>query len=796
MRTARDSVLLRPHPGGPTLNLTTNAIFASVREVISGATAGQLVAMATGTAVCGPYALLGLGTAVVGLKAYENWQKRRDQKKIDAIHEAVIGQIKQQEFVRERIEERIADLAEVFDLSAAQRTALPDRLAWVHAAYHEDDETLDRLKREKHIDLSDGLERLFLQHRRDFKQHHADMVQFLDTQPLLDPKVLEAQADSDFVRFQYRQLPLIGRAQPWRRLEDWLNQPKVPFSWWSLVGPGGVGKSRLAQEFALAHGLTGGGKWHAGFLRLRDSDHSLGFARWDQWTPRYPTLILVDYAADSPESINRLIETLVARSTVFGPHPVRLLLLDRPHRSAEGLPGEGSVERRASRYRPDGGPHSAPPLDLARDPLTDDDLWAVIELPLRTVGKPLPNRDETVKALRHIDPAGRPLFALFAALALRDGTTADLRQWDTSSLTRWIVDHEEKRWREAFGDHADKRLNLLALATLTGGLTPNDLSQLRVLLRDTPQGGREPTAKLSDFLPPLEDPDLDAHESVAGPAAESDGLAPLVPDILGGRFALDHLQLIDGSPTRRADRNRRDLLVRAALRLSPFNYTVFLNRVTLDFPAEVSHLSDWLPPTDSFELTDSPDLKSLILFNLGFLREKLSTHPGIAAAIKDYSAAYQLADAPIERRAKALVNRGVAWVKMDESKRREAIADFNEVIQLQGAPVEQVALAFYCRGITQGFTEPNDPEAMKEDLLEALRGDQLTGNRKIRANFHLWKVESNHKNIKQACHHGRLFLTLSEAAGDDGENLEKVRAYLAKHGGNRTIARRRPAPRT
>lgn len=104
-------------------------------------------------------------------------------------------------------------------------------------------------------------------------------------------------------------------------------------------------------------------------------------------------------------------------------------------------------------------------------------------------------------------------------------------------------------------------------------------------------------------------------------------------------------------------------------------------------------------PTDAIRCVDeaiaeeaNPATKvRLLLFRAGLhssLRDR-------GKEIADYTAVIGLPGAPVEQIAKALVNRGLTYVRSVETQR--AIDDFTAVIGLSGAPVEQIAMALYNR---------------------------------------------------------------------------------------------------
>ena len=68
-------------------------------------------------------------------------------------------------------------------------------------------------------------------------------------------------------------------------------------------------------------------------------------------------------------------------------------------------------------------------------------------------------------------------------------------------------------------------------------------------------------------------------------------------------------------------------------------------------------------------------------------------------ALADYTAVIDMADAPAEQKAKALVNRGVTFGQRGDME--QALADYTAVIDMADAPAEQKAMALFNRGVTQ-----------------------------------------------------------------------------------------------
>ncbi|MBL4838141.1 MAG: hypothetical protein JKY34_11245 [Kordiimonadaceae bacterium] len=135
-------------------------------------------------------------------------------------------------------------------------------------------------------------------------------------QPPLEIPLVEDIATTR-LRFAARHIPFLGREGEMAQLSSFCDCADQ-FSWWLVIGSGGLGKSRLALEFCLTKRET----WQVGFL----SDHTT-FDKWEKWQPDRPTLIVVDYVAKRAELIGDMLAQLNSRSDLEC--PVRVLLLER-----------------------------------------------------------------------------------------------------------------------------------------------------------------------------------------------------------------------------------------------------------------------------------------------------------------------------------------------------------------------------------------------------------------------------------------------------------------------------------
>ena len=377
------------------------------------------------------------------------------------------------------------------------------------------------------------------------------LFEVLNPQPPLILKLLE-RTEINRLKFGARRVPFIGRRAEMERLCEFLDTPGA-FSWWLVTGSGGQGKSRLAVEFCLRAGTA----WRAGFL-----PETLTFDGWDTWQPETGTLIVVDYVATRAEQLRGIIASLRNRQHVDPlDAPVRLLLLER---SKERFWWDQLIGTDQTGYAIEECQFARESLDLG--PMSEDDLWQTIVSVLEEVGKSLPDREETVRALDQIDPERRPLFAAFAADAL--STTSNIRGWDRERLLRDVLERERRHHWLPAGVNVSYE-NLLCLATMTGGLKISPQTHL--------PGIELP--RFEEFRPQI-------YRAMTGalPVPSGNGslaLMALQPDILGEFFVLEHLMPPHGATNKPAEKFRY-----TAWNISidrAFFFAAFLNRAKGDF---------------------------------------------------------------------------------------------------------------------------------------------------------------------------------------------------------------------
>jgi tetratricopeptide (TPR) repeat protein len=597
---------------------------------------------------------------------------------------------------------------------------------------------------EKHAGLYDSLERFILDNFQKLKGPLEGMgarleaiEELLRGQPLLELREIpiDPAKDQMLLFYGYRRVKVYGREEATKELEAFAAGDEG-FKWWLMTGAGGVGKSRLALEMCL--GLRMGQV--AGFL-----PREAAFCDWGRWQPRERTLIVVDYVGQRAKEIGGMVRALTSRAEVLE-HPVRVLLMERGAQGPwyEELIGTGSDAEWMKVARHEGG-GGEPMLELKG--LEDDDIWAIFQ---EIAGGRLEEgaRKLTLEAFRRIDPAGRPLFAAMAAGAVV--RNVDIRQWDAEGLLKAILEREKReRWAAVFRDERslEEHVHVLALATMTRGIvkerykTTKERSAIGDLLPDRIKGR--------------------AYEEMAGIHHEKLWM-PLEPDILGEYFVLEHLRR-DGEHGDRAGDFREAGWVEDAGFMASF-----VGRAVHDFPGHAVvpmlcelpaqqtkairawwansaiNLAAWLGDAKKFDLVrrvcelvvklaegnvGEPHLwreAASALYNSGIARGKAGDRAGELA---DYTAVIELADAPVEAKAKAYFNRGVR--RGEAGDRGGEMADYTAVIDLTGAPAEEKAQAYNNRGVRR--SQAGDSGGAIADFTAVIGMASATAEQKAKA---------------------------------------------------------------
>ncbi len=531
--------------------------------------------------------------------------------------------------------------------------------------------------------------------------------------------------------------------------------PQHSFRWALLTGAGGEGKTRLAIEF-LSRAESR--MFRAGFL----SQAELKQLDPRRWLPRWASLLVVDYPAQVPAEVAKILDAFSARACESGDEfgfPVRLLLLER---EAEGewfktiVPSNNRGDNIRNFCFHDDGPK----LEHRLKPLARADLIAIMRGRLLRIESL--DDDELYSALLRVDFnlsldgeafAPRPLFAAATGQAIDDAVASGNTPTDIintlqrNEVLATIIDRERRQfWSEGEPPYgADERRrqklheNLLIIATMALNLSRRRFED------ECPEGARK-------YLPNSETLDEERYHRMAGGDPE-DMLNRLEPDILGEFFVLDSLKHRDSAT--------RQSLIEAGLQLGAEDAPIFLTRCALDFPDDWNALDRLRPEVDlaamrtfakaAFNiaalLSDNrfrdveivvsdavglsagrmdqslDDLAANALFNKGVTLGALGRSEDAIAAYDDLLARFGAAtELPLrEQVGKALVNKGVRLAALGRSE--DAIAAYDDLLARFGAATElplreQVGKALVNKGATLGaLGRSEDAIAAYDDLL-------------------------------------------------------------------------------
>ena len=371
----------------------------------------------------------------------------------------------------------------------------------------------------------------------------------LETQGFLRIPValsIERESPTTLLAAHNEFVPLIGRDQELSRLQEFLERDD-PFRWIVLTGAGGVGKSRLALEFAKRAADRG---WAAGFMDAGNLDLFVHEDAFPGWAPPLDTLIVIDYAARKVDDLKRLLQR--GARYALGPGNnrasprLRVILLERQAAEREGwlasifTSAEGDL-RQALHQMQD----SPPALELL-PPVVDDPVATTRELLAAASGRwqslfheETPDvsslSDESIEGLNE-RLERKPLYLLAAAVsAFHHKSLMALEEWTWKELLDDLVQWEKRHWLSILHPTDDK---LPAILVYRAAAALQFLGELR----------RENRKALEEFI------DWDLKQFGYGntpgwgsvlwalervlPPGEEGTLRPLQPDLLGEAFAV------------------------------------------------------------------------------------------------------------------------------------------------------------------------------------------------------------------------------------------------------------------
>ncbi|WP_420625523.1 tetratricopeptide repeat protein [Candidatus Poriferisodalis sp.] len=324
-----------------------------------------------------------------------------------------------------------------------------------------------------------------LEELADFLKHAATNSNILS---LAIPRVQE-----DELSFASRSAEMVGREYEFASLNAFV-ELSDSVSWWTVIGPAGAGKSRLAYELCLSLDDT----WDRGFASAVDRS---GIHRWK---PIQPTLIVIDYADGRAEWISTLLLHIATSADETWP-PVRVLILERS-KDATWF----SVATRQEHYHESRSIMAlqyAEPLEVVG--LETDALVALVQQRfLRTLGRRASPEElgETLARIEELDRLRRPLFGLIATIERTDFEG----EYNTrDQILDALIDRRLAQARHVREPISSRYLALLA--TILGGISFEELSSAVELVNnpqiDTGRLTQLETSLLEDLLTGMQ-PDI------------------------------------------------------------------------------------------------------------------------------------------------------------------------------------------------------------------------------------------------------------------------------------------------
>ena len=340
------------------------------------------------------------------------------------------------------------------------------------------------------------------------------------------------------------------------------HKPERPVSVRVVHGGAGVGKTRFALELCRALGPD----WQAGFVTNAEARRTLGRGNLGAWQWPKPTLIVFDYALSLTDTLRVWLEELCAATPRA--HPLRILLLERQADAQSGWlerllqSGFGQYEM-MPRELLDGEPLRLP--DLSSPAVRIGIMQNMLARLGSRVVLPADNADFQAK-LAATDWAGAPLYLMMAAMVMhQQGDAGEVLHLGRVDLAQTVADHEYVRVLCACGGDDSRKFllpHIAAFATLCGGLAGQ--SAMDCITREKKAFGCESVSTapakrlLAELLP-------DGGQ----------GVAAILPDIVGEAFLLKHLA--------GGDQNDGERAVMRAFGEKPSEVTAVLVRCVQDF---------------------------------------------------------------------------------------------------------------------------------------------------------------------------------------------------------------------
>ncbi|WP_209330426.1 tetratricopeptide repeat protein [Lunatimonas salinarum] len=413
----------------------------------------------------------------------------------------------------------------------------------------------------------------------------------------------------DQFRFETLYTTFQGRINELNVLSDFLFDNRI-FLFYAISGPGGAGKSRLANEFCLRAATS---RWICGFC---DKDKNSQF-NWDSFKPIAPTLIVFDYIKGRKEEISKILESLSYLSEQnYFEYNVRVLLLEREF--DEDLSRIIFTSKTRTHYFTYYQNGKEVPLHLAE--MDEDDRWQIVLQVVKESNDPevidflLSQKTAILRELEIQDPEKRPLFAFFSAVAIREG--ASITGWNTNDNLKFHLQRlEDKVWNQLdiWKDESSRLAlkNLIWLAAVCEFLTFKDFERIKELPPFKRLGARW---EEESFWKQLES--LFRMEN----SESSEGKFPgLKPDLLAEFYISSHLSNLYEKPM---FHSYLPILYNSVWNIRPervwwMSFLTFSNFLDETFPG-LNHYIKWVSETEILE----NHYVGMLFFNLAIHYQK------------------------------------------------------------------------------------------------------------------------------------------------------------------------------
>lgn len=346
--------------------------------------------------------------------------------------------------------------------------------------------------------------------------------------------------------FSSRRTSLAGRKNELLELSNFCNTTEQNFSWWSIIGVGSSGKSRIALEF----GKTLENDWHWGWLDLSSSSF-----KFENWQPDKNTLIIIDYIIGQEQNLHRLYSALSQLEQddelLF---KIRILLIERVEgqwfQQLKMLPHHGNFISSTI--------FKESPLQISK--LDEECLMFLAKEALINIGTKSIKPEKIVALAVSMSADKAPL--LIQLIAENKSSNADMQQ-----VTRLSIEQDKiKRWKPAMVTEEDEEV--LILSTLCGGV---QLQQDTFSKSET----KDYFSKYNSF---------DKYSIMTGRPENKEYLQPLEPDLFGELLVLDNFL-----PNNPLNNNKSRNLLRLALGVNNgLSLVAFFTRCSQDFPKHES----------------------------------------------------------------------------------------------------------------------------------------------------------------------------------------------------------------